>query len=243
MICHCLFEQSGTFKNEFRKLGFTAYDYDIRDDFRQTDYRIDLFREINNAYVHSRSIFDRFKKEDLVLAFFPCVRFSKQISMHIRGYAYGVRDWSDDRKLEYSMHLVEEVSDMYNLLCKLFIICITRGLMLIVENPSEGDAFLNRYFPIPPTIVDMDRRKFGDKFKKPTQYWFINLKPKNNINFEICEPKNGGWVTLQPTIERSMIDSDYANRFIRDFIVENPLKEKSGTERSEPSGEGVPGGC
>ncbi len=26
---HCLFKQSGTFKNEFIKLGYTAYDYDI----------------------------------------------------------------------------------------------------------------------------------------------------------------------------------------------------------------------
>jgi hypothetical protein len=27
MIFRCLFEQSGTFKNEFIKLGYTAYDY------------------------------------------------------------------------------------------------------------------------------------------------------------------------------------------------------------------------
>lgn len=26
---HCLFEQSGTFKNEFLKLGIPAFDYDI----------------------------------------------------------------------------------------------------------------------------------------------------------------------------------------------------------------------
>ena len=30
---HCLFEQSGTFKNEFKKLGIDAYDYDILNDF------------------------------------------------------------------------------------------------------------------------------------------------------------------------------------------------------------------
>jgi hypothetical protein len=30
MIVHCLFEQSGTFKNEFKKLGYEAYDYDMR---------------------------------------------------------------------------------------------------------------------------------------------------------------------------------------------------------------------
>ena len=46
----CLFEQSGTFKNEFRKLGFDAWDYDILNDYSETDYQIDLFQEIENAY-------------------------------------------------------------------------------------------------------------------------------------------------------------------------------------------------
>lgn len=31
-IANCLFEQSGTFKNEFKKLGFNAFDYDILND-------------------------------------------------------------------------------------------------------------------------------------------------------------------------------------------------------------------
>ena len=46
---HCLFEQSGTFKNEFKKLGIPAFDYDIQDNFGQTDHKIDLFREIEEA--------------------------------------------------------------------------------------------------------------------------------------------------------------------------------------------------
>lgn len=50
MTFHCFFEQSGTFKNEFRKLGYEAYDYDILNDFGETDYKIDLFKEIETAY-------------------------------------------------------------------------------------------------------------------------------------------------------------------------------------------------
>lgn len=50
MVAHCLFEQSGTFKNEFRKLGIEAYDYDILNEFGETDYQIDLFSEIEQAY-------------------------------------------------------------------------------------------------------------------------------------------------------------------------------------------------
>lgn len=47
---HCLFEQSGTFKNEFIKLGIPAEDYDIQNNFNQTDHVIDLFAEIDKAY-------------------------------------------------------------------------------------------------------------------------------------------------------------------------------------------------
>lgn len=47
---HCFFEQSGTFKNEFIKLGIPAEDYDIQDNFCETDHTIDLFSEIENAY-------------------------------------------------------------------------------------------------------------------------------------------------------------------------------------------------
>lgn len=47
---HCLFEQSGTFKNEFKKLGYDAVDYDILNDFNETDHVVDLFEEINKSY-------------------------------------------------------------------------------------------------------------------------------------------------------------------------------------------------
>ena len=54
MTFHCFFEQSGTFKNEFKKLGYEAYDYDILDDFGETDYQVDLFKEIEVAYKRER---------------------------------------------------------------------------------------------------------------------------------------------------------------------------------------------
>ena len=72
---HCLFEQSGTFKNEFRKLGIPAEDYDIQNNFGETDHVIDLFREIENGWDGKPSIFDNITPDDLVLAFFPCIRF------------------------------------------------------------------------------------------------------------------------------------------------------------------------
>lgn len=50
MKVHLFFEQSGTFKREFRKLGIEAYDYDIQNEYGETDRVIDLFREIDAAF-------------------------------------------------------------------------------------------------------------------------------------------------------------------------------------------------
>ena len=47
---HCFFEQSGTFKREFIKLGIPAEDYDIQNNFGETDHTDDLFAEIEKAY-------------------------------------------------------------------------------------------------------------------------------------------------------------------------------------------------
>lgn len=49
MKVHCLFEQSGTFKNEFKKLGFEAEDYDIENRFGETDHVCDLYSEIRGG--------------------------------------------------------------------------------------------------------------------------------------------------------------------------------------------------
>ena len=65
-----MFEQSGTFKNAFKKLGYDAIDLDILNDFNQTDTIIDLFAEINHAYDGESSIFDKIAENDLIIAFF-----------------------------------------------------------------------------------------------------------------------------------------------------------------------------
>lgn len=72
---HCFFEQSGTFKNEFIKLGIPAEDYDIQNNFGQTDHTDDLFKAIDDAWDGKPSLFDNITKDDLILAFFPCIKF------------------------------------------------------------------------------------------------------------------------------------------------------------------------
>lgn len=49
MKAFCLFEQSGTFKNAFRKYGIEAEDYDVLNDFGQTDHIVDIFAEIEGG--------------------------------------------------------------------------------------------------------------------------------------------------------------------------------------------------
>ena len=77
---HCFFEQSGTFKNEFIKLGIPAKDYDIQNNFGQTDHVIDLFAEIERAYEGGISIFDNITSDDLIVAFFPCIYFTGSVN-------------------------------------------------------------------------------------------------------------------------------------------------------------------
>ena len=221
MTFHCMFEQSGTFKNEFKKLGYNAIDYDIQNEFGETDIVIDLFNEINNAYENKESIFDNIKKDDYILAFFPCVRFEDQIQMGFRGTMFQQKNWSNEQKLEYDLKLHGELTELYQLVTKLAIVCIRKKLALIIENPYSTTHYLTKYWAIPAKIIDTDRTERGDYFKKPTQYWFINCEPKYNMIME-CQVINERKVieNTHNKTERSMISKDYANRFIREFIIE-----------------------
>ena len=240
MIAYCFFEQSGTFKNEFRKLGIEAYDYDILDEYGQTDVQIDLFDQISLSYEDKPSVFDGIKKDDLIIAFFPCVRFENQSMLLFRGDQFGIKNKPYKEKMLYDMQLMEELKDLYDLVNKMFIICMDRGLRLIMENPYSEEHFLRRYWCFPPAIIDRDRRENGDYFKKPTQFWFLNCNPKNNfitdsytINAVDCKDAirmmtkdHYGSFANNTREARSSIHPDYANRFIRRYILD-------GEERKE----------
>lgn len=124
---HCLFEQSGTFKKEFQKLGINAEDYDIRNEFGETDNVVDLFSEIDKAYAGEPSVFDNIGECDLVMAFFPCTRFEAQIQLWFSGNNYGERSWDDEKKLSYAMQLHKELHKMYLLISKLFVLSLRGG--------------------------------------------------------------------------------------------------------------------
>lgn len=222
---HLFFEQSGIFKNEFKKLGFDAYDYDILNQFNETDYLVDLYAEIDKAYMGGQSLFDHIDKDDIIMAFFPCTRFEQQILLWFRGDAMQQRNWSLEKKLEKDLSLHFELSKNYEIITKLVIVCLRKDLRLIIENPYSEQHYLTRYWCIKPKYIDYDRTKTGDYFKKPTQYWFVNIDPKNNLVFEGIDIKKKKTISDffgkdNFQVERSMISKDYARRFIQEFILE-----------------------
>lgn len=219
---HCFFEQSGTFKNEFKNLGIESFDYDILDDFGQTDYRINLFQEIEKAYADGISIFDKISKNDLIIAFFPCIRFEQQILLSFKGKSGGFSNWTLEQKLKKDMQLHDELASFYKLITKLVLICLSRGLRLIIENPYSAQHYLTRYWALDPAVIDKDRHKKGDYFIKPTQYWFVNCEPNKDPLFEAPTIRRKiKRVLEEKKVGRSMISPEYANRFIREYILDH----------------------
>ena len=180
-----------------------------------------MFVEIENAYENKESAFDEISKEDTIIAFFPCIRFEDQIQMAFRGTQFQLKQWSLEQKLEYDLKLHKELSKLYAIITKMAIVCIKKNISLIIENPYSTTHYLVKYWAIRAKIIDIDRTERGDYYKKPTQYWFINCEPKYNM---ILEPQAMNETKTIENVhnktERSIIAKEYANRFIREFILE-----------------------
>lgn len=233
---HCLFEQSGVFKNAFKKLGYEAYDYDLQNNFGETDYQIDIFSEIEKAYEGQESIFDKMTKDDLILAFFPCIYFC-QMSQYGQSLNYvNYRSLTEVQACDKIIERQIKRHEYLILLIKLVRVCLDKGLRMIFENPITG-SFLNNYFLKPPTIKDNNRMLRGDYYVKPTGYWYWNCEPtygrsyQNDKEQKKISEAESRW-TQQAGIcseERSLISPDYAKNFICDFIIG---KEQQHTIRS-----------
>ena len=233
---HCFFEQSGTFKNEFIKLGIPAEDYDIQNNFGETDHIEDLFKAIEDAYDGKPSLFDNIvggEENDLIIAFFPCIYFSCLSQM---GIYWGYTNY---RKLSYkerTNEILKRVANreyFFGLAAKMLCVAQERGIKLIMENPWSQQTYLKANFILPPTMIDNNRRLRGDYFTKPTAYWFINCEPTHGFA-EQCDKKSirildckSGKEAGMCSEERSMISPDYARNFICDFIIG---KEQVGTQ-------------
>lgn len=224
---HCFFEQSGVFKKEFKKLGYDAYDYDIQNEFGETDYVIDLFKEIDNAYDNKPSIFDNITSDDLIMAFFPCIYFTGSTNpMLFRLDDKNYKNLPLREKLDKILKRGRDRQYLYEMITKMVGVCLLRNLRLIIENPyGNGQHFLQNNFFKNPDLIDNNRTLRGDDFVKPTGYWFFNCKPTFGCSLEPnkkhkkinnkSHPQGGGICST----ERSMINLKYARNFICDFIL------------------------
>lgn len=102
----------------------------------------------------------------------------------------------------------------------------------MIENPYTQPHYLTGYWPIRPALIDNNRRERGDYMRKPTQYFFINMQPQNNFIFEpmtIQEYRRHDYMTAKDgqtrAERRSEMSPDYANRFIREFLIKEDAQK------------------
>ena len=234
---HCFFEQSGTFKNEFIKLGIPAEDYDIQNNFGETDHTDDLFKAIEDAYDGKPSLWDNITQDDFIMAFFPCIYFCAPSQMNFTWGCINYRCMTVKQKTDAILERDKKRAYFYGLAIKMFAIAQERGLRLVMENPWSENTYLKANFIIPPALIDNNRMLRGDYRVKPTAYWFVNSEPTHgrSIQFDKLKEKKthmtskGSSVAGVCSEERSMISPDYARNFICDFIIG---KEQRYTERS-----------
>ena len=223
---HCLFEQSGTFKREFIKLGIPAEDYDIQNNFGETDHIIDLFNEIETAYGGGSSIFDSITSNDLIMAFFPCIYFETVQQCAFALVHANERKRTYCERIEVAIDRLEKRTTFHTLLYKLLWVVTDKNLRLIIENPATVPNYLisGQNFPTP-TIIDKDRMMRGDVFKKPTAYWFFGCEATHGMTEQrdkkqrrILDERPSGKAGICSE-DRSLISPDYARNFICDFIL------------------------
>lgn len=247
MIFHCLFEQSGTFKNVFINNGHKAYDYDILNDYGQTDYQIDLFNEIEKEFdnlignTKYQTIFSKMTSDnDFIIAFFPCTYFcdfNKLIFRFQNTHKKGVKAEFNKLNIEKVIHRNQERAKYFEIYLKFCYICKQMQLKCIIENPASGGNtnYLVLFSPIDVAWYEKDRSLFGDKFKKPTNFFAINFEMKEDfimfsqISEKQCIMKNRG------CRERSEISSLYAENFYKRFLESNCKRSKYGISRGNIS--------
>lgn len=188
------------------------------------------------------------------MAFFPCIKFCNIAEYNQRNAQeqwrkHGVpveeiwrrlKKQSDDRKYFYDLAL--EMTATVEI----------RGLRMIVENPWGEINYTNHFWFNRPSVIDKDRTRRGDWFKKPTAFWFINCEPTHGFSnqqtrFEdrkFClngttkksrkdalrdKAAKDSPVSGLCSEEKSLIAPRYAHNFICDFI----LGKSSGTVASQ----------
>ena len=205
----CLFEQSGTFKNTFRKYGYDAEDIDIQNTFNETDIQCDLF-----YMIESRSIVDLLKKYDFCMCFFPCTWFSDFNNMIIAGTQYQMQTMDEQKKQKIITDRLKAQSAAERYLKILVNAAELSKTPMIIENPLSVkiQEIMNGY-----DYAVHKRSTYGDFYDKRTIYYFvgdISITPfmetmRNEEYYKIVHQHKG--------LSRSLISEMYVDNLIRNI--------------------------
>lgn len=227
---HCLFEQSGVFKNVLKSNGHQAYDYDILNDYGETDFKIDLFQEIENEFdnlinkKNNQTIFSNMTAEkDFIIAFFPCTHFCDANQLQYRLYIGGKKREFDDKAVNRLIERNKDRARFFELWLKFTYICKIKGIPTIIENPaSSGDKnYLVMFSPIEVAYKEKDRSLFGDSFAKPTNFFCINFEMKEKLIMFTPSIVKNIYKETHGCRERSEINKLYVENFYKRFLENN----------------------
>ena len=171
------------------------------------------------------SLFDNITKDDLIMAFFPCIYFE---SLSMMAFNWGCTNY---KKLDYpekTDKIIEREQNrtkFYTLLLKFVRVVMAKKIRMILENPYSMQNFLKQgNFVKNPDVIDNNRMMRGDYFVKPTAYWYFNCEPTYGRSYQNDKEQKAVIVSLNPKVkaakgskqaglcseERSMISPDYA---------------------------------
>lgn len=219
---HCLFEQSGTFRDEFRRLNYPALDYDIANEFGKTDVVCNIFRLLEVWRSGGYTLLNKFTPDDFLMIFFPCTYFSSQSQAQFLWNNNCYRGMSPGLKVEKILERSAMREIYYRRMVTLYGFLIERGLRAVIENPwGKSTSFLCNNFVVSPDVIDTNRRRRGDWFRKPTAYWFVNCTPGKGRTY-LCPSQYKTVEGEDYGIARSLISPDYARAFIKDYILHEP---------------------
>lgn len=174
-----------------------------------------------------QSIFDGVTKDDLIIAFFPCIYFTGSVNpCYMRLDNTNYRGLTLEQKFEAILKRIDLRNDFYKTLYKMVGTVLKKDFRIIIENPYDDSMhFLHNNFLAEPAVYDINRQMRGDFYRKPTGYWYFNCNPTFGCSFQepskklvVWESKSGKQAGICSE-ERSMISPDYARNFICDFIL------------------------
>ena len=114
----------------------------------------------------------------------------------------------------------------YDIALKLTAICQIKHLRMIMENPWHPTNFTNHFWFMRTALIDKDRTRRGDYFRKPTAYWFVNCKPTHGETYQPTPKDQIKTITSGSGAAKTM-------QKMRRFIDKDILNEKYIGHKSE----------